>query len=159
MKLGYSIRPPVIEDAPALARLLHGLGYFDRLENVPVEQTAESVRAALEKINASDDHTLYVAAGADGRLLGYTAVHWIPDLFLPGPEGYLSELFVDETARGQGIGGALLDAVTEEAHRRGGSRLQLINFRHRESYRRGFYAKHGWEERPTAANFTLYLDE
>ncbi|MFN2203311.1 MAG: GNAT family N-acetyltransferase [Caldilineaceae bacterium] len=159
MKFEYAIRPPVIDDAPALAHLLHGLGYFDRLQDVPIEETTASVSAALAKINASDDHTLYVAIGADGRLLGYTAVHWIPDLFLPGPEGYLSELFVVEAARGQGIGGALLDAVTVEAQRRGGSRLQLINFRHRESYRRGFYAKHGWEERPTAAIFTLFLDE
>lgn len=37
-------------------------------------------------------------------------------------------------------------------------KLQLINFRHRESYERSFYTKHGWEERPLAANFALYLD-
>ncbi len=113
---------------------------------------------ALETIIAGDAHTLLVAAGDEGQLLGYAAVHWIPDLFLPGPEGYLSELFVDPDARGLGIGGALLDAIVSKARDRGCSRLQLINFRHRESYVRGFYAKHGWEERPTAANFALYLD-
>jgi GNAT superfamily N-acetyltransferase len=158
MALDISIRPVVEEDAPALARLLHALGYFDRLEGVPVERTAESVTSALRTIVANDAHTLLVAVGQDGRLLGYAAVHWIPDLFLPSPEGYLSELFVDADMRGQGIGGALLDAVTAEARRRGCSRMQLINFRHRESYTRAFYAKHGWEERPTAANFALDLD-
>ena len=159
MTLEFTIRSVAVTDAPALALLLHSLGYFDRLQNQPVEETVRSVRAALETAIAGDAHTVLVAEGADGNLLGYSAVHWIPDLFLPGPEGYLSELFVDRDARGQGIGGALLDAVTAEARQRRCSRLQLINFSHRESYQRGFYAKHGWEERPTAANFALYLDE
>jgi hypothetical protein len=29
----------------------------------------------------------------------------------------------------------------------------LLNMRQRESYARGFYAKHGWEERTQAATF------
>jgi len=34
----------------------------------------------------------------------------------------------------------------------------LLNMRKRESYQRNFYQKHGWEERPDAANFVLQLD-
>ena len=101
---------------------------------------------------------LVAARAGDGGLLGYTTVHWLPCLFLPSPEGYVAELFVSQEARGQGIGRTLLDEVVEEARRRGCSRLQLINFRQRESYARGFYAKNGWEERPDAANFALSLD-
>jgi GNAT superfamily N-acetyltransferase len=157
--LSFTIRSAVVADASALARLLHSLGYFDRLKTQPVEETVQSVHSALETAVAGDAHTLLVAEAKGGALLGYVAVHWIPDLFLPGPEGYLSELFVDSGSRGLGVGGALLDAITAEARQRGCSRLQLINFRHRESYRRGFYAKHGWQERPTAANFALFLDE
>lgn len=158
MTLPYTIRPGRVDDAPALATLLHGLGYFDRLKDVPVEQTARSAAAALATIVSSESHTLFVAEGEGGQVLGYAAVTWIPDLFLPSPEGYVSELFVDAAARGQGVGGALLDAVTAEARRRGCSRMQLLNFRHRESYARGFYAKRGWEERPSAASFALDLD-
>ena len=64
---------------------------------------------------------------------------------------------MSEEARGQGIGSRLLEAVKAEAKRRGCSRLQLVNFRQRESYQRGFYAKAGWEERPDGASFVLYL--
>ena len=74
------------------------------------------------------------------------------------PEGYVSELFIKEQARGQGIGARLLEAVQAEARNRGCTRLMLLNVRKRESYQRGFYAKHGWEERPEAANFIFRLD-
>ena len=40
-----------------------------------------------------------------------------------------------------------------EARKRGCSRLSLMNLRHRESYRRQFYVKAGWQERTEAANF------
>ena len=69
------------------------------------------------------------------------------------PEGYISELFVRKSARGQGIGTRLLAAVEDEAATRGCSRLRLLNLRNRESYQRGFYRKRGWEEWQDAANF------
>jgi GNAT superfamily N-acetyltransferase len=76
---------------------------------------------------------------------------------MAGPEGYVSELFVRESARGQGVGGQLLDAIETEARARGCTRLSLINLRHRESYRRQFYVKAGWQERGAAANFIYAL--
>ena len=80
-----------------------------------------------------------------------------PISFLAGPEGYVSELFVSEDARGNGIGGQLLDSVVQSAKARGSARLMFVNIRDRESYKRGFCTKHGWEERQDAANFVLYL--
>jgi len=69
----------------------------------------------------------------------------------------VSELFVDEAVRGLGVGSSLLEKVELEAKARNCNRLQLINFRHRESYERKFYEKHGWEERPLAASFTKHI--
>ncbi len=89
--------------------------------------------------------------------MGYGTVHWMPTLFLSGPEGYVSELFVEETARGQGAGTELIRAVQAEAKERGCSRLVVLNNRQRESYKRGFYRKCGWEERLDAANFVWRL--
>jgi GNAT superfamily N-acetyltransferase len=65
----------------------------------------------------------------------------------------VSELFIAESRRGQGIGARLLDTVAEEARSRGCARLLLLNIRKRESYERGFYRKHGWIEWEDAAVF------
>jgi GNAT superfamily N-acetyltransferase len=72
---------------------------------------------------------------------------------MSGPEGYVSELFVRDDARGRGVGRRLLSAIESEARGRGCQRLSLINLRNRESYRRQFYLKAGWSERSDAANF------
>jgi GNAT superfamily N-acetyltransferase len=151
------VRLATVDDTAGLASLLRSIGWFGRISEEPPEKTVEKVTAALALALAGDSHAIWVAEGADGRVLAYAAAHWLPYLFLPGPEGYLSELFVREEARGQGIGSRLLEAVKAEAKRRGCSRLQLVNFRQRESYQRGFYAKAGWEERPDGASFVLYL--
>jgi GNAT superfamily N-acetyltransferase len=98
-----------------------------------------------------------VACSSDGKIAGYTSVHWLPYLFMNGPEGYVSELFVRSSGRGQGIGKQLLQAVEAEARARGCSRLSLINLRDRESYLRKFYNKAGWEERSEAANFLFRI--
>ena len=150
------VRQARIEDAGAIADVLRGLGLFPQLVEEPREALAGRIAGYLERGAASTDHSTYVAE-ADGQVVGYVAVHWVPFFLLPGPEGYVSELFVDEAARGQGIGTRLLEAVKEEARARGCSRLMLENHRDRESYQRGFYRKRGWEERTHMAGFVYRL--
>lgn len=151
------IRPITIADTPALAVFLREIGQFRTLNEETPEATRERVGRHLTLCLSDDSHSSWVATGADGALLGYTSVHWLPYLFLKGPEGYVSELFVRESSRGQGVGTALLDAAVAEGRRRGCARMMLINIRDRESYKRGFYKKHGWQEREDAANFVLPL--
>lgn len=152
----HRIRTANIDDAAALAGLLRRVGWFSQFEEEPPPESERRVRRHLELALGDNSHSIYVAE-ADGRLFGYGAVHWLPTLFLQGPEGYVSELFVDEDRRGQGVGRALLDLIAAEAHGRGCARLLLVNGRERESYRRGFYAKAGWEEHPELALFLLWL--
>ncbi|MBN1887452.1 MAG: GNAT family N-acetyltransferase [Thermoflexales bacterium] len=106
---------------------------------------------------ADDGHSVYVAESVQGGVVGYASVHWLPYLFLLGPEGYVSELFVKTEARGQGVGSQLLDVIKAEAQARGCTRLALLNNRQRESYQRGFYAKCGWQERTHMATFMYSL--
>ncbi|MBE7551833.1 MAG: GNAT family N-acetyltransferase [Anaerolineales bacterium] len=156
----FHIRPAQLNDAAALADLLTGLGWFQHyFGDAPAEVIQERVRQKLSLNLTDKSHSIYVAESSESRIAGYAAVHWLPYLFLPGPEGFVSELFVQESARGQGLGGRLLAAVKAEAIERGCSRLSLINMRSRESYQRGFYGQHGWEERPEAANFILRLPQ
>lgn len=156
--MDINIRPAQLADAAALADLLRSIGWFHRMEHEPAETTAELVGRSLHLCLKNNSHSLYVAEQAGGRIVGYVAIHWLSYLFMAGPEGFVSELFVHESARGQGIGSRLLTTAIEEARTRGCTRLQLINFRTRESYQSGFYAKAGWEERPEAASFTYYLE-
>ena len=102
---------------------------------------------------ADDSHSIYVAESPHGEIAGYGPVHWLPYLFMAGPEGYVSELFVRDDARGQGVGRQLLRIIEVDARARGCQRLSLINLRNRESYQRQFYLKAGWRERSEAANF------
>jgi len=156
-----AIRPATPDDAPQLAALLRTLERFDWLRDQPLEALVDRVHADLVAAAGRQARSIYVAAPAGeggATVAGYIAIHWLPYLILPGPEGFVSELFVAPAARGRGLGSRLLAAAVAEARARGCSRLGLLNNRHRESYERGFYARHGWQERDDMANFVLNLD-
>ena len=147
------IRKLTAQDAPQIAELLKEIGWFESFKGDTVSAVTERVRFHTAQCLADNSHSAFVAETPNGQIVGYGSVHWLPYLFLQGPEGYVSELFVRESARGQGIGRELLKVIETEAKTRGCVRLSLINLRNRESYMRQFYVKAGWEERPEAANF------
>jgi GNAT superfamily N-acetyltransferase len=147
------IRKASVDDAAPLTALLQEIGWFELLNKETLAAATRRVKSQLEHCLADGSHSIFVAETADGVTAGYVSVHWLPYLFLPGPEGFVSELFVRDAARGQGIGRRLLQTVEAEARTRGCSRLAVINFRNRESYQRRFYVKLGWAERVDAANF------
>jgi GNAT superfamily N-acetyltransferase len=153
----YNLRKAHLSDANALAQFLKELGWFARLAAEPVEKVADTVHRHLSLCLADNSHSVYVAESDNGELVGYVSVHWLPYLFHPGPEGYISELFIHEAARGQGLGTRLLETVKQEAVERGCYRLSLLNNKQRESYQRGFYEKQGWEEREDMVNFVYWL--
>ena len=151
----HRLRPARAEDAPAIAMLLRALGDLPMLDGEDViDVTLRAVPAAV----ASPDTTLLVVEGETG-LIGYANVHWVHDLFMPGPEGYLSELFILESHSGRGIGSEVLGLIEAEARERGAFRLSLLNAKRRASYERRFYERHGWVERPEIANFVRWLRE
>lgn len=155
--MSYTIRKANLNDTAALTDLILGLGWFAHyFEHLSGDEACQRVGEHLNQCLADASHSIYVAAaGTAAQIVGYTAVHWLPYLFLPGPEGFVSELFVADAARGQGLGGQLLQTVVQEALARQCRRLSLLNMRGRASYQRGFYVKQGWEERLDAANFVL----
>ena len=152
------LRKATAQDAEQLTSLLKDIGWFEALTNDSVESSMERVRSQLERCLADGSHSVFVAESDQGDVTGYISVHWLPYLFMAGPEGYVSELFVCGSARGDGIGRQLLELVYDEARKRGCKRLSLINLRIRESYQRQFYTKAGWRERSEAANFIRVLD-
>lgn len=153
------IRKAEIKDAKDIADILHCLGWFANVNKEPSETTRDRVIRHLELCHADNSHSVYAAELETNRVLGYASVHWNPYLFLPGPEGYVSELFVHPDFQNQGIGTALLEKIKQEGRQRGCSRLMLINNRTRQSYEQGFYSKNGWEERLQMSNFIFSLKE
>ncbi len=84
------IRAARPEDGPALAAFLKDLNYFHRLEPLSLAAVEAQVERHLALCLADESHSVYLAEGDSGDILGYTNVHWLPYLFLPGPEGYVS---------------------------------------------------------------------
>ena len=152
-----TIRKAEETDARSLAEFIMNLGWFPDLDSGPGETLEERIRRYVQASASGQSHTVYVAEDDQGACLGYTAVHWAPYLIFKGPEGYVSELFIAEHARGMGMGTRLLEEVKAEARARGCMRLGLLNDRRRESYHRGFYKSRGWEEREHIANMIFPL--
>ena len=150
--MNVTIRKAQLEDAAAIAEILAELEWFSHYGEI----TPAHLQRQLELGLANNSHSVYLAETSAGEIVGYGAIHWLPTLFMPGPEGFVTELFVKESARGLGVGAALLEAFIAEGKQRGCTRLSLLNNRQRESYRRGFYSKQGWQEREAMANF-VYL--
>jgi len=156
--VSIKVKTAEVKDASAIAAMIMDVGWFHDFEKAPGSERTDMVRRQLELCLADKSHSVYVAESDDGNLVGYAAVHWLPYLFLKGPEGFISELFVLSDLRGKGIGKKLIAEIEAEAKARGCVRLHLVNSRERDSYKRGFYSQSGWREREQVANFVYPLD-
>jgi GNAT superfamily N-acetyltransferase len=169
-----AIREACMEDSGSIAAILHTLGWSEQLKREDPAQIQADIAARIEQCIREQTHTILVAerwcneshrsVGDTSRsdevarqVIGYMSVHWFPNMLMLGYDGYVSELFIHPDETGLGAGSRLLEAVQTYAAERGCTRLLLMNRRIRESYRRHFYAKHGWEELSDAAFFSLKL--
>jgi GNAT superfamily N-acetyltransferase len=156
--MDFRIRDVRVEDAAALSGLLRSLGWFKQLTLEDADATTARTAHYLESLcSAGESHTVLVVETAGSGIVGYAAVHWLPYLFLTGREGFLSQLFVDESHRGAGAGTLLLDAIVEQARGRGCSRLNVLTRASRDAYQRGFYTSRGWIERDDMRNMVYEL--
>jgi len=153
-----TIRESRREDAGAIASILRALDWFEVINHEEPAETERRIMRHLELCQRDGCNTVLVAETPAGGVIGYLAVHWFPNV-MRGMEGYISELFIHPSATGMGAGSRLLAAVNDCARERGCKRLLLMNRRSRESYQRGFYAKHGWEELRDGAFFTFAVTE
>ena len=146
-----SVRAARQEDAGAIAEILleapQFAGTLDQSDLPALVQRAEAA------INSDLERQTLLVAELDGAVVGYAHVHWVTALFLPGPEGYVTELFVGRATRRLGCGSALLEHVHAIALQRKAARLFLVNGRQSDAYVRGFYSKRGFSEADHLASF------
>lgn len=154
------IRKAVVKDAVHMAEILRDIGWSEKRNTLPLEEVYKPIEELI-KYSENDQlgHTIYVAADENDTAVGFINVHWVPFVMLGSFEGYVSDLFISPSASGKGAGRLLLETVMEEGQNRGAYRLMATNGKEKPSYKRGFYEKMGWIERPKVANFVYYYKE
>jgi GNAT superfamily N-acetyltransferase len=131
------IREAVMDDAPALVRLLEQLGY---------PETQGFIGKQLSQQRSHPDALLLVVQ-RQAQVLGFISLHFIPQLALAGDFCRISYFCVAEDARSLGIGAALEQRAQTEAQARGCDRIEVHSNARRESAHR-FYRRQGYTESP-----------
>jgi GNAT superfamily N-acetyltransferase len=116
-------RPAAPGDAATLGRLLEQLGYPTDAAEIP---------ARIEKLHARPGTMVIVAEDERGELLGVVTVHLFQSIHSSEPAAWLTSLVVEEQARGQGVGSALVARAEEWAIQHGALRISLTSALHRE---------------------------
>ncbi len=147
-----AIRPLRLSDIGAVMQLHRELGW-----NPAFQADGTTLKQRLETL-ITEDGALLLVAERDGEVVGYIHGQMVVYLLFAGREMLISEVFVVEEARSQGVGKALIAAIEREAVKQRCFRISVLNGRERESYKRGFYPSLGYQERPQTANFTKRLD-
>jgi ribosomal protein S18 acetylase RimI-like enzyme len=147
------IREAVVEDAAAIARLLHDFNteYEEHTPPVP-----ELTRHAERMLGQGEMTVLLAGEGPDGLAL----LRFRPSVWTDQQEAYLQELYVVPSLRGRGIGQALMEAVLDTCRARDAAWIEL-NTGETDIAARGLYRKLGFtnEEGPEGAAMLYYERE
>lgn len=108
-----------------------------------------SFKSTWDKISQSKDMGILVAEN-EKKIVGYLAYSIKPQLRLSGYCMEIDELSITHKLRGLGIGSTLLDQAKEIARASKVKMIIISTNRERESYKRGFYLKQGFQEKNSA---------
>ena len=135
------IRPAGPADIAAITRI-YNEGIRDRLATLETEERSEEERAGW--LAARDERHPVLVAERNGAVVGWGSLN----AFNPRPAyRHVADfsVYVGREARGAGIGGLLLAALTERAHELGYHKLVLAAFPFNEAGMR-LYRRHGFRE-------------
>jgi GNAT superfamily N-acetyltransferase len=113
-----TVRPVAPTDLSQWEALWEGYNTFYE-RTVPPEIT----RMTWSRFFDAHEPVHALVAEEDGRLLGLVHYLFHRSTTLIGPTCYLQDLFTTRTARGQGVGRALIEAVYERARNAGSQRV------------------------------------
>ncbi len=88
------------------------------------EPTVETLRERAGRIHAGPDGEYLLGAVGDGEAEGVVQLRFRTSVWSTG-DCWLEDLFVSESARGAGLGRALVEASFERARERGCGRIEL----------------------------------
>jgi GNAT superfamily N-acetyltransferase len=138
--LGGMASPPVrrasVDDAELVARLLHDFNTEFDTPSPGASVLAERVRGLLAGAET------FALLGGD-PVVGIALVTLRPNVWYPGPVALLDEMYVAPHARGDGIGGAIVERLIEDCRREGVSAIE-INVDQADVDAQRFYERHGF---------------
>ena len=139
-----AVRRAESRDAAAIAALLGELEY---------PSSVDQARTRLERI-AVDPSTLVLVVELDGEVAGFGALHEQNLIERDEPGCECAGLVVGARFRRRGIGELLMDALEDEARKRGATHL-VLNTAHRRADAHAFYEAIGYEH--TGRRYTKVL--
>lgn len=86
----------------------------------------ETTNVTWRRFHDPDEPIFALGAFVDGKLKGIVHYLFHRSCWTIGDYCYLQDLYVDESARGQGLGRALIEAVAERAKADGASRIHWL---------------------------------
>jgi GNAT superfamily N-acetyltransferase len=135
MPAALQIRRATPDDAESIARLVTQLGY---------PAVASDMPARLARLRDHDRGAVLLAHRGDA-VVGLATIHVHSVVHRAGDVAWLTALVVDESARGTGVGRALVAAVEQFAREAGCERLSVTTHERRADAR-AFYARLGLEQ-------------
>jgi GNAT superfamily N-acetyltransferase len=109
------IAPITAEEFEQLLPLIAAYQRFYEVEEIREERN----RAFFRRFLAPSEDGLLLGARSEGRLVGYACLYWHFSSTEACESVLMNDLYVDEAARGQGVGRALIEASAEVARERG----------------------------------------
>ena len=128
------------------------LANSDDLENITLMMDylgyparPSELKLILSDILSNPAMKLFLAVYTDGKPIGLIHLHYLPALRLKGYQISIEELVVHPDFRGRAVGKKLVNFACEYAKEKRTVRLEVTISNKRESFRRKFYEKNGFE--------------
>ncbi len=142
------IRPATSDDAPAVIRLLA------QLNEVVHGQIDAGVEERLRAMLSLPQYAIFVAEDERGQIVGLLTASARWTLWHVGPCAIVEELVVDEAARGQGAGRALIQAAIEWAKAQACSEVEVSTGMDNTAAQ-AFYRRLGFESEALLLEYEL----
>jgi GNAT superfamily N-acetyltransferase len=106
-----------------LETLLPMIAAYQRFYEVADIQTERNLSFFSRFVAPSEDGML-LGAWRDEELVGYACLYWSFTSLVPAETVLMNDLYVEESARGKGVGRALIEASAAVGRERGAQRLE-----------------------------------
>lgn len=114
------IQPATSADIATILSFIQGLAKYEKLEHECVATEAQ----LKETLFGEHPYAKVLIASREGNPVGFALYFYTYSTFLAKPGIYLEDLYVNEEARGQGVGKKLLMTLAKIAHEEGCGRLE-----------------------------------